>query len=121
MSPHVASGHSDLKRLVAELQALSDRNRLELVELIGTQAQAQTLFTVAEMAEKIQISSALASYHLGIAKKAGLVKSLARGQFSLTIRGEWWMNTIDSRRDLVQEVANETSLSVEVVAALDQI
>lgn len=61
---------------------------------------------MAAMAEEVGVSPALASYHLLAAKNAGIVRSPARGEFSMTAVGRWWFHALRERR-LFQDEMDE--------------
>lgn len=98
------------QQIAGEIKALSDPARLELIELIATIKEPST---VAELAEIVSISPALASYHLLIAKKAGILKSHRRGRFQLTFEGEWWLAALDERRTVLTDLLASLGLSPE--------
>ncbi len=97
-------------KLALEIKALSDPTRLELVELIAGSRGHQS---VAFLAERASISPALASYHLGIAAKAGILHSSKRGSFTVALAGKWWLSALESRRNLINNLLEQMGVGTD--------
>jgi DNA-binding transcriptional ArsR family regulator len=63
------------EQIAPRLKALADVHRLTIVLLLGDQSR-----TVKELQEAIGLSQTLVSHHLGILRRAGLVRAEPRGR-----------------------------------------
>lgn len=102
---------------ISELRVLTDPVRLALIWRVANQDfwRGGRYKPVAEMAEEVGVSPALASYHLLAAKKAGIVRSPARGKFSMTPVGQWWLRALRSRHLFQDEIDEAHRRNLELL------
>jgi DNA-binding transcriptional ArsR family regulator len=71
----VADALAAAEQIAPRLKALADVHRLTIVLLLGDQAM-----TVKDLQDALGLSQTLVSHHLGILRRAGLVRAEPRGR-----------------------------------------